>query len=405
VSPHAPRQAACQYYAALAHWQLHAAHCRKQGQPLTAASPDRERATVLLPEAVKKLEAQPGEAELAVAARVDWAQVEFLLERPAAASKILEPLLARLEKADAGAPIPPTLAARILDLALRVAVREQAGSAAALRILDILQQRGGGDAAGYDDLLRELGRQVQLQLRILERQGPAAAPQHKQLRENLSRLLAQVEAAPKATAAVRLWLASMHQSLGNPAQAAALYEQWLASQEAAPVQQPTVRLQLLIAQREAAQAAAEAAQRLTWLTAAEGTLAKLKADPAMARHPLVVREAILLQQERGELQTAVEQWEQFRISLEPHLESKPTLRDLYHEARFHQFVAECRLARQAPAGEARRLAQQRAAQGYLLLERTGFGGPEIKERFEAFIAGADQSELRDAIQHLREALR
>lgn len=405
VSPRSPRHAACQYYAALAYWQLHAASCRKQSQPLTARTPDRERAVALLPEALKKLESQPNDAELAVAARVDLAQLEFLLDQPGAAGKLLEPLLARLEKADSSSPVPAALAARILDLALRVAVREQDGSAAALRILAILQKRGGGDAAGYDDLLRELGRQVQLQLRVLERQGPSAAPQLKQLHANLERLLSQVEAAPNPTPAVRLWLASMHQSLGAPGKAAAIYEKWLASKDTVAAQQPTVRLQLLIAQRESAQAAADAAQRLKWLHAAEGTLASLKADPTMVRHPMVVREAILVQQERGDFRAAIEQWEQFRISLEPFLESKPSLRELYHEARYHQFVAECRLAMKAPAGEARRLAQQRAAQGYLLMERNGFGSPEVKERFDSFVAGPEQSEIRTAIQQLRETLR
>lgn len=417
VSAQSPRQAACQYYAALALWQQHVAFCQQQKQPLGTASAAQKRALELLPAALARLEAQPSEAQLAVAARVDYAQILYLLERPAEAHQQLEPLLRRLEVAPAGgsqgtgggtssaATIPPALMPRILELALRLAVQDSANAGtAALRVVNILKRHGGGDPGAYEGLLRELGRQLQTQLRAGQQQGPATAAQVQKLRENFIQLLAQVEATPQPSTDALLWVASMYQALGQADQAAARYEKCLAVTPLAAGQSTAIRLSAVIAFREAAQTATNPAERQRWLAAAERHLQMLRSDAALQRHPLVVRESILLQQGAGAYATAIERWEQFRLSLEPHVASRPGLKDLVDEARYYQFLAECDLARQTTDPAARRLAWQRAAQSYLLAERIGFGSSEWRERFETFLAKPEQADLRQAIEKLREGL-
>lgn len=417
VSPQSPRQAACQYYAALAYWQQHVAFCRQQKQPLATASTAQKQALALLPAALARLEAQPTEAQLAVAARVDYVQVLSLLEHQVEAQRQLEPLLRRLEEAptdgtkgtgggtSGAAAIPPALMPRILELALRLAVSDTANAAtAALRVVNILKRHGGGDPAAHEGLLRELGRQLQTQLRAGQQQGPAAAAQVQKLRENLIQLLAQVEAAPQLSLEVQLWAASMYQALGQADKAAARYEKCLTAPAVDAGQLTAIRLSAVIAFREAAQATANPAERQRHLAAAERHLRVLRSDTAMQRHPLVVRESILLEQESGAYATAIERWEHFRLSLEAHLASRPSLKELVDEARYYQFLAECGLARQTNDAAARRLAWQRAAQSYLLAERLDFGTSEWRERFETFLAKPEQADLRQAIEKLREGL-
>jgi hypothetical protein len=402
----------------LAYWQQHVASCQQQRQPLVTASSAQKRALELLPAALARLEAQPAETQLAVAARVDYVQVLYLLERRAEAQQLLEPLLRRLEEPSAGggkgtgggtsgaAVIPPALMPRILELALRLAVNESAGAGtAALRVVNILQRQGSSDPAAYEGLLRELGRQLQTQWRLGQRQGPAASAQVEQLRDNLLRLLAQVEATPQQATETQLWVASMYQALGLPDQAASRYEKCLAAPALPAGQANAIRLGAVIAFREAAQAAVNPAERQRWLAAAERHLQVLRSDTGMQRHPLVVREGILLQQTTGAYANAIERWEQFRLSLEPHVASRPGLKDLVDEARYYQFLAECALAQQTNEPAARRLAWQRAAQSYLLAERIGFGTTEWRERFETFLAKPEQADLRQAIEKLREGLR
>ncbi|HMP58604.1 MAG TPA: hypothetical protein PKD86_04555 [Gemmatales bacterium] len=399
-----PRQPHCRYFAALAHWQAHTAACREAERPYTTASKELETTRAWLPEALARLEALESDRTTAAAARLDLAQIQLALDQPAEASATLAPLLERLEKSDKP-PFPAALAGRVLETALRAALMRQDGGQAALSVLALMQKQGMS-TTGFDDLLQELGRQLRQQLEDLERQGPTADPQLAKLKQTLESFVGQVEKSPSPSVEVRQWLASMHLSLGRPARAAELYLALLAEHTGGGMDEARkqgLRLQALIACRQAAEASG-GGERQSWLTKARERMRELVADPRAARSPLVVRENILLAQLGGQYVAAIEQWEGLRASLEPHLVDRPDLAEIYHEAAYHQFRAMCGAAAAVTEAEPRRLARQRAAQTYLLIERRGFGTPAWKTRFEAFLRTPEQRDIHEAVQQMREDL-
>lgn len=411
VSPRHARYGTARYYAGVAAWTLHVAQAKEKNTSPKTPSPSRDRAVRLMRDGLKALQESKDDAEvhLLPRAQINLAEILQFLGNTDETLALLMPLVDRIEKKAFPTDLQ-SVEPQVLSMALRGMVQKRDLQGGAMRVLRILRQRGGeGGTAQVNDLLRDMGRQLRGQLAELEQRGPEAANTLKSTRESFKQFLVQLEADPPLPPDLRLWVASSYASMGEHAKAASLYAGVPRpppnADEAATLAYRQSRLQRVVALRSAAVLAPEP-QRAKLLTEAETALTEAMAEAWAKKHPMFLKEQILLVQLRGVVsgpQGAIAQWDKFRRALEPHLDKSRQIKEAYYEANFHLMESLVIEARQL-SGPERRAGINRAAQLYVLFKRDDFGGPEHKVRFEQFLnADAQAQDFRPAVEQLLKA--
>lgn len=398
VSAESARHPWAQFQAGLAWW----ARCQ---QGLAATPPvdqpaDRLRAFQLMEQALPRCEKDPSDEARRQAFNYRYLLADLWLRagNVQKASETLLPLIERVEKGELPGGLPGDTAAQVLSLSLRAEVLRDPTSPAALARLNALQKLGAeGQLGGVAERLRELGQQLRDQMLLLEREGPAAAERLKITRERFLQFLGQLEKVPQPNAELTLWLAGQHLQLGNAEQAARLFARVPAPPaDATPAQiqqHRAARLQGLAAQRQAA-AGVGPIDRQARIAALETTLTELMAEEWAKRHPVCLKERILLMQLKQEYAQAAEQWERLRQALEPHAGKNIMFREVYDDARFNLVVCLAAQARQTEDMATKERLLSRAVQRIHLAAADA----ELKKRFDAWLGMPEQRELKALLE-------
>ncbi len=408
ITPQHDRFALCHFYAGLANWQLHLEMVRSQKQPPEFETPFRKKAFQLMEEAVDAANqiSSGNPASQATAMRVNLADLYGRCGQWQRTSQLLAPLIDRIQKREPMPDVSTELSLQILGLALRAEIQQNPTSPATLQLLQLLQTSNTSSALGHSttDLLRDLGRHLRNQLDQLEKEGPPAQARADQLRKNFGLFLSQVEKIPNRPLDFTYWLAAQFVALGELDNAQSLINAISKPDANAPTQAVQSyqqgSLAWAVSLRQYARNCTDPQKRSKAIDALESSLNQIMQEEWAKKHPAFVRERIMIDQLRGRLVTAIEQWDRLRQALEPHVQRGTMYKELYFDA--HEGLIECLHAESKkhvdPETRARLL--RRAAQLYLMLRSQEFGGTERQNRMESFLNRPEQADLREMIQQL-----
>jgi hypothetical protein len=427
VSPKHPAYAECSYRAGALYWNLHVTESRKSEQAVDRSTPERTKAVALLTRSLQATES-PAEADKTdrdvqtpIQAKILLAEIYSILGQLDAALELAEPLVQALGQGKLPEQLPASARTRILAVALGAHVQKnsQENLDRAMVILGILQQQASPEDLGGSlrDQLNKMGSQLKSQLTALEQQGPAAQRRLEQARASLRKFLSQLEVQldrdAKLPVDLRVWVGTSYASMGEHFKAAKVF---------ASIPNPgkhgdpklvqlyrQCQLLRIRALREGAAAEREPGKRSLLFVEVEKALQELvqRADWAK-KHPQVVTEQILLLQDQEKYSGrdgAIVRWDALRKALEPHIDQRPDLKDLYHEANYHLVYCMYMEVRRLPSSARREKekALSRIAQLLLQLQMRDYGGAEHRGRFEELLNHPDHQDLKQHVERLQKA--
>ncbi len=407
VSPKNPAFPTASYLGGVTYWSLHVANSRSAKKPVTTQTRERDLAIQLLERSLKAIDPAKGSEEdkkTHVQAAVWLADIYALLGRPEDARKLIDPLADRVGKGDLPADLPPNVRPRILSLALRANVqrRDDAGLKRALVVLDIMKKAGeGGDlGGGFNQILMEMGTQLKSQIASLEQGGEAAEAQLEQTKQSFGKFLDHLnQERGKLDPSLQLWLATSYSGLNQPAKAVDILK---AFQEPKAPQRPKddkdqEEQQRFQQEQQKYQLALQNFQRSQLLLARALRLGKqfAEADKQLKdtmtkrdwarRHPEFHKERILILQDQQQYGAAIKEWTKLITSLQQFIGRGGVSADVFNESNFHLTFCRYMEARRVPDRKERDTAIRQVAQSIVTLEKSDFGGPEHRRRFEEFL--------------------
>jgi hypothetical protein len=402
VSPKNPVYASASHLAGVTFWRLHYESARANKKPVTAASPDRDQAIAMLERSIKAIDpakASDEDKKTYIQAAVALADIYALMGKSEEARKLIDPLADRVSKADLPGDLPANFRPRILGLALRTNVqrRDEAGLKRAMAVLEIMSKLGQEDlGGGFNQVLMEMGGQLKSQIAALEQEGDAAKPQLEQTKESFGKFLDQVRQG-KVDPSLQLWLASSYSGIDQHQKAVEILRAFTEPGTGADAQklQTFQRSQLLLvkALRQAKQFAEADKQLKETMTKREWA----------RKHPEFHKERILLLQDQQKYagpSGAIAEWTKLIQSLQPLVDRGGVIREVFNESNFHLTFCRYMEARRIEDKQERDTGLKQVAQTIIALEKSDFGGPEHRRRFEELLNNPAHRDLKDVYTKL-----
>ncbi len=396
-----PAFATASYLGGVTYWSLHVTNSRSAKKPVTAPSPERDRAIQLLERSLKAIDpakASDEDKKTHVQASVWLADIYALLGRSEDARKLIDPLADQVAKNALPGDLPANIRPRILGLALRANVqrRDEAGLKRALAVLDIMKKAGeGGDlGGGFNQILIEMGTQLKNQISSLEQGGDAAKSQLEETKLSFGKFLDHLnQDRAKLDPSLRMWLATSYGGLDQHAKAVEILRGFQEPKQPDPAAlQNFQKSQLLLVRalrlgKQFADADKQLQETMT------------KRDWAR-RHPEFHKERILILQDQEKYGTAIAEWSKLIQSLQQMIGRGGVIADVYNESNYHLTFCRYKEAVRVPDKKERATAITQVAQSIVTLERNDYGGPEHRRRFEELLNHAAHRDLKAAYDRL-----